>query len=75
MRDRRSSARDETNTPSRDAVARRAYELFQARGGGPGHALENWLDAERELSRTAPGEAHEEPRGRRRDREHRRERV
>jgi hypothetical protein len=43
-------------TPSRDDVARRAYELFQARGNEPGHDLEHWLEAERELSRTAEDE-------------------
>lgn len=51
MTDRHDSARHETRTPSHDVVARRAYELFQARGGEPGHALEHWLEAERELSR------------------------
>jgi hypothetical protein len=69
MTDRHDSARHETRTPSHDVVARRAYELFQARGGEPGHALEHWLEAERELSRTAPSEAHDQPRGPRGDRE------
>jgi hypothetical protein len=36
-------------------VAKRAYELFEQRGGGPGHELEDWVQAERlvreELSR------------------------
>lgn len=27
----------------------RAYELYQARGGSDGQALEDWLAAEREL--------------------------
>ena len=31
------------------AVARRAYEIFQRRGGAPGRDLEDWLQAEREL--------------------------
>ena len=30
-------------------IARRAYELFLARGCEPGHQLEDWLQAEREL--------------------------
>jgi len=35
----------------RDAVARRAFELFLARGGVHGHDVEDWLAAERELRR------------------------
>lgn len=35
--------------PSADQVARRAYELYLQRGGQPGHAMEDWLQAEREL--------------------------
>jgi hypothetical protein len=34
---------------SHDEIARRAYELFEARGGEPGHELEDWFQAEREL--------------------------
>lgn len=30
-------------------VARRAYDLYLARGREPGHDLEDWLQAEREL--------------------------
>ena len=32
-----------------DAVARRAYELYRARGAQDGHDLDDWLGAEREL--------------------------
>src|SRR5260370_5122199 len=32
-----------------DAVARRAYELYCARGSQDGHDVEDWLTAEREL--------------------------
>ncbi len=35
--------------PSEDEVRALAYRLFQARGGEPGHELEDWLQAEREL--------------------------
>jgi Protein of unknown function (DUF2934) len=31
------------------AVARRAYEIFLQHGGHDGHALDHWLQAEREL--------------------------
>jgi len=30
-------------------IARRAYELFLARGSADGHDLEDWLEAERQL--------------------------
>lgn len=48
-------------SPSRQDVARRAYELFQARGAEPGHDLENWLDAERELNQMPERDVHEPP--------------
>jgi Protein of unknown function (DUF2934) len=59
--EQRESQRRETGTPASEDVARRAYELFQARGCEPGHDLEHWLEAERELSRTSSSEAHEQP--------------
>jgi hypothetical protein len=33
----------------RERIAQRAYELYLARGGGDGEAVEDWLAAEREL--------------------------
>ena len=36
--------------PNQDEVARRAYELYQARGEEPGHELEDWLHAEQEVN-------------------------
>jgi hypothetical protein len=38
---------------SESDIARRAYDLYLARGGEPGHQLEDWLQAERELRQTA----------------------
>jgi hypothetical protein len=38
-----------------EAIARRAYELFQQRGGEPGHEIEDWLQAEAELTARAQG--------------------
>lgn len=35
--------------PTREQITIRAYELFLARGGEPGHEVEDWLAAEREL--------------------------
>jgi len=36
-------------TPTRDEIARRAYELYLARGKSAGHDVEDWAQAEREL--------------------------
>jgi hypothetical protein len=41
--------------PSREAVARRAFELFLARGGAHGKDVDDWLRAERELTRPGKG--------------------
>ena len=38
---------DHFNDP--DAVARRAYEIYQNRGGDHGADLDDWLEAERQL--------------------------
>jgi len=38
------------NAPTAADVARRAYELYEARGCAPGADLDDWLQAERELS-------------------------
>jgi len=35
---------------TKDDVARRAYELFLARGRVDGHDVEDWLEAERQLA-------------------------
>ena len=35
--------------PDRERVARRAYELYLARGAADGQAMDDWLHAEREL--------------------------
>ncbi len=42
-----------SNTPDRQAVSRRAYELFVSRGGEHGHDKEDWYRAEQELASTA----------------------
>ena len=39
--------------PDRDRIALRAYELYLARGAGDGRAMDDWLDAERELNPAA----------------------
>jgi DUF2934 family protein len=35
--------------PTQEQIARRAYELFLARGGGHGRHEDDWFQAEREL--------------------------
>ena len=35
--------------PSTEAISRRAYELFQRRGGQHGYHVEDWFEAERQL--------------------------
>jgi hypothetical protein len=36
-----------TNEDIRRLVEKKAYELYDKRGKKPGHALEDWLEAER----------------------------
>jgi hypothetical protein len=43
----------QSTAPSRDAVARRAFELYCERGYQNGYDVQDWLQAERELRRTA----------------------
>ncbi len=38
------------SAPTREDIARRAYEIYLERGGAPGHELEDWTRAERELT-------------------------
>jgi hypothetical protein len=66
MADQHESPR-RTTSPSHDDVARRAYELFETRGGELGHDLEDWLDAERQLSQTFPSDSQGQGRSRRRE--------
>ena len=35
--------------PTEEEIRVRAYQIFIARGRAPGHALDDWLRAEREL--------------------------
>lgn len=37
------------SAPTREEIALRAYEIYLERGGAPGHELEDWTQAEREL--------------------------
>jgi hypothetical protein len=37
-----------------ERIARRAYEIAQRRGFSPGHELDDWLEAEREVEAGTP---------------------
>lgn len=43
----------ETPSISEDEIRRRAFELFEERGGQEGHELEDWLRAESEIRRAS----------------------
>jgi hypothetical protein len=43
-------ASPKSSAPTAEATAKRAYELYLARGGEHGHDAEDWLCAEAELS-------------------------
>ena len=47
-----------------DAVAKRAYEIYQGRGGSHGADLDDWLEAERQLQHGLTGRAPAKPRKR-----------
>ncbi len=42
------------DNPAPDRISTRAYELYLARGGSDGQAVEDWLAAERELTAGGP---------------------
>ena len=42
------------SSPDREEIQRRAYDLYLARGGGEGDAVEDWLKAEQELQPREP---------------------
>lgn len=46
-----SHARQRGSSPERrlDKIARRAYEIYEARGGEHGRDMDDWLRAEREI--------------------------
>jgi hypothetical protein len=46
---RRSDSSPQRRHPITESIAKRAYELFLARGGENGHDLDDWLQAEQEL--------------------------
>ena len=56
MKPRTEQNQTETNGSlglAEDSIQRRAYEIFVSRGQTPGHEVEDWLQAERELKTSA----------------------
>lgn len=51
--DRVSMPPQQSSSIAENDIARRAYDRYLMRGGEPGHALDDWLDAERELRQAA----------------------
>jgi hypothetical protein len=51
--DRAPKARMDAASITEHDIARRAYDLYLARGCTPGHQLEDWLQAERELRQSS----------------------
>ena len=47
------SSTKKANGPSPDDVARRAYEIYQSRGGDHGADFDDWVEAERQLTPAA----------------------
>lgn len=45
----RNAAASNRTSPTQEQIAKRAYEIFLARGGGHGRHQEDWAQAEREL--------------------------
>jgi len=43
-------AAEAPQVPTTDEIAIRAYEIYRARGGSPGTEVDDWLQAERELT-------------------------
>jgi hypothetical protein len=44
-----------SHVPSEQEIAARAYEIFLSRDASEGHDLEDWLQAERELTERIAG--------------------
>jgi len=49
QRDDRSQPMPQSHEPRMNRIARRAHEIYEARGGEHGTELDDWLQAEREV--------------------------
>jgi hypothetical protein len=55
------SPKSQRSQPAHEAVAIRAYRLWEQRGGQAGQDEENWFDAERELRAIQPSAMQAQP--------------
>jgi hypothetical protein len=60
----RGNGADREPFDDREAIARRAYEIYESRGAQHGSDLDDWLEAERQLKPNATGPAPARPRKR-----------
>jgi len=51
-----------------DDIAKRAYDLYQSRGGGHGADFDDWIEAEKQLKQAQGPEAQPAPERRKRTR-------
>ena len=58
----RTSKSATTSVPTQDAIQRRAFEIYLSRGANGGTDLEDWLQAERELTTVNTTTARRTPR-------------
>ncbi len=45
------------NVSRKEEIRRKAYELYEKRGKGDGHDLEDWISAESEMQKKSEGAA------------------
>src|SRR5438105_13794210 len=60
MKSRDDQNQNQPNGPAKsaeDPIKRRAYEIYLRRGEAPGHEMEDWLQAEREVKTMGPNPA------------------
>ena len=57
IRESQESSPDLPSAEQLDEIRRRAYELYEARGGEEGHDLEDWNQAEAEILGNRSSEA------------------
>jgi Protein of unknown function (DUF2934) len=47
----------EVERDNRDQIAKKAFEIYESRGGGGGHEMEDWMEAERQVTETGKAES------------------
>lgn len=55
------SSKEDGPDPTHEEIARRAYELFEARGGAAGATWDDWIAAEQQLRAERPSPAGPSP--------------